>query len=483
MKIPPISVSRWALTSGGDVYRSDGYIGIQTNAPGGMLGLGDANTWISRDSSGNMILSDAYSESNKLKNIVKSQTTESLTLTIDAVNGTATSGMVFTQDDVNQHGAYLSISDALSVLPDQIRHTCTLSLTAGNYSETPDTFAELSRFTFGISHDYDTSNVHGKIVFSGTLVTVSGTTTMGVASATQRSITLDSDPGFAADAYLGYFIKVVSGTGIGQMKPIRTHSGTSFTTAGRIITALDGTSEVEIVESNVNISLSATSSVGIKTFMNSSDGQSGNFVTTPNLEFNGITVSSSDGLSWAFNSASLSFHGGTKFIKIYFLLTESSLLMRDFIMDGQTTEICGISLFGGYLRSNNTGEAWLITRSSYMGIHLGPTGGRASAFLFEGSIDNCTVHGVIMTSQGSYLTNGRGFGGTGNGFYGISMSHGSFYDIDKTEAASFPLDGSSGDILLDDDAVTYAEIDADVDDTVVGKWGSLLSGKRWYTLM
>ena len=71
MKLPSISPSRWALNSNGDVYRSDGYVGIGTDAPGGLLGLKDENTFITVNSDNEIIFQDVVSGTQKLSDLAR----------------------------------------------------------------------------------------------------------------------------------------------------------------------------------------------------------------------------------------------------------------------------------------------------------------------------------------------------------------------------------------------------------------------------
>ena len=70
VKLPDISISRWAINSGGDVYRADGYIGVGTDAPGGLIGLSNDSTYISVNSDGEITFTDTTSGTKKLSDLV-----------------------------------------------------------------------------------------------------------------------------------------------------------------------------------------------------------------------------------------------------------------------------------------------------------------------------------------------------------------------------------------------------------------------------
>lgn len=58
MRIPAVSVSRWAINSNGDAYRLDGYVGIGTDDPQGDLSFGDGTVFLSTDDGGNLVFTD-----------------------------------------------------------------------------------------------------------------------------------------------------------------------------------------------------------------------------------------------------------------------------------------------------------------------------------------------------------------------------------------------------------------------------------------
>jgi hypothetical protein len=75
VRIPAIPISRWQLNSNSDAFRLDGYVGIGTNSPGGLLGLSDSNTYITVDVNDNLVLVDAISGSFTLAQLA-AQTTD-----------------------------------------------------------------------------------------------------------------------------------------------------------------------------------------------------------------------------------------------------------------------------------------------------------------------------------------------------------------------------------------------------------------------
>lgn len=100
MKIPSVPLSRWLVNDDGYVYRSSGYVGIQTDSPGGMLGLGDGYTWISQDGSQNMVFSDINAGERTLTELLSGGTGGSGWIYIEGLSGTTVSNTVY-QDSGN----------------------------------------------------------------------------------------------------------------------------------------------------------------------------------------------------------------------------------------------------------------------------------------------------------------------------------------------------------------------------------------------
>jgi len=57
--IPAIGITRWAINSQGDIYRLDGYVGIGTDNPAGLLGLGSDEVYITVDEDKNIVFKDS----------------------------------------------------------------------------------------------------------------------------------------------------------------------------------------------------------------------------------------------------------------------------------------------------------------------------------------------------------------------------------------------------------------------------------------
>lgn len=72
MRLPAIAVSRWAINAEGNVYRLDGYVGIGTDSPSGLLGLGDEFTYITVNSNGEITFTDAVSGTQNLSTFAQS---------------------------------------------------------------------------------------------------------------------------------------------------------------------------------------------------------------------------------------------------------------------------------------------------------------------------------------------------------------------------------------------------------------------------
>lgn len=196
--------------------------------------------------------------------ILDYQTTEDLTFTIDPISGSDPASPIFlkTQYAINARGSFETIAACIDSIPTVIKNTIILNITSDvNLSplangEEPY-FGDFKRFVFEQRDDWGNTFGTGyiQIQSSDDMSRVSGASgTFAVTSGTSTTVTLSSDPSFSVDVYRTDFLRVVSGTGAGQIKPIRHNDGTLFSTAGIFSPVLDGTSVVEIVEPPVTIS-------------------------------------------------------------------------------------------------------------------------------------------------------------------------------------------------------------------------------------
>jgi hypothetical protein len=429
---------------------------------------------------GDIVFDDAFG--------VKSfRTEEDLTITVDPGVGTdPTEPYRFSrQDQIDAHGSFNTIAAAVAVLPNEIAHQVRIEISDGTHTLPSTGFGALSRFDF-ILEDATTLSTLGTITFASVsgLVTTAGTSTYAVTGSTGNVVTFASDPGFGADDHQGRFMRVASGTGAGQYKPIRTHAGTSFTTAGLWSPVLDGTSVVEIVQPGTVMQTSTNTSflgVGI-------GGQS--TVATVGFVFDALDIVHTGGNgTFYFKNGSFRPQGGTRFIGAQLWLVAANLLIGECIIDGLGTapnfslaSVGLVNIQAGVMRTSSTTIGWLLRGSQCSGVNaLGPVGGDvnwglgSTVRLQGGAIDDCAFSAVYIRYRGALVWFNQ-TRSSGNGEYGVDMAQGAQALInDATDYVTTPLDGSLGEVLMDGNAVTYAEIDGASDKTVATLRGTVFS--------
>jgi len=182
-------------------------------------------------------------------------TEEDFTVTVDPVNGKdpATEALISplkTQAEATAVGTFKTVPAAINALPNKLPHRVTVQIAAGDHTLTGDWLGDLERFSFLPTPGVGQGNFStGGITYTsvGGNIRETGTSTLAVSSGAVRQLTLAADPGFAANAHRGKFLRVVSGTGAGQVRPIRDHTTTTFNIAGRFAPVLNATSVVEII--------------------------------------------------------------------------------------------------------------------------------------------------------------------------------------------------------------------------------------------
>lgn len=148
--IPAIGISRWAINSKGNIYRLDGYVGIGTTNPGGLLGLGGNTVYIDVDG-GNLRFTD-ITGSRTVNDIV-----QDITLLTDTLDSYAS------DQTVSEHNS--QISQAIQTITKDIDgysldYTQVTSEPTGfpNRTDSAISFNDgLRRFTIaptGVSFDY-----------------------------------------------------------------------------------------------------------------------------------------------------------------------------------------------------------------------------------------------------------------------------------------------------------------------------------------
>lgn len=176
---------------------------------------------------------------------------EGVSIRIDPSSGTDEAPLyITTQALADAHGPFATIGGFWRALPDTVWFNVQILLADGAHSLTMTDIAELSRFHWGQGRMITpTSRETGFFVIEAEngLVVAPGSIESAVSSESgvPSSVVLTADPGYGADAYQDTWLGVNSGTGVGQFKAVRAHAGTAWECAGRFSPGLDGTSRVQ----------------------------------------------------------------------------------------------------------------------------------------------------------------------------------------------------------------------------------------------
>lgn len=390
---------------------------------------------------------------------------------------------ITTQAEATARGPFSSMFKAAQALPPNIRHRVTFSLVDGQHD--PDDyslFGDLSRFTFGFGNLDVFPNEYGHIFVTSAngRSVISGTTSMAVASGGDSTqFTLASTPAFADDAYAGYHVRVVSGTGVGQVKAIRSHTGTTVKISGRFSPNINNTSVVEFVRAAAWLNLDAT-------FYGTIHGHhapSGQQLEALRLDIIDL-ISTNVFVNLEITDFSVAFEN-SRLVGVGVLGENVFLTVNNGIFDG--ANVAGafglVQIIGGYFRAWSSSSSWVIRRSITHGLRL--SGGTQSslqlstAHLFEGAIDNNTEHGLVLDGPNCTVFNATRFRGTGNGKYGIRLLRQTYYYIRLSDfTGSEYLRGNLGEIDLDGASFTYTDVSSEPDKVIIGIFGSILDGNQ-----
>jgi len=184
-----------------------------------------------------------------------SATQESFTIQMDSVNGTdpSESITIANQTQANAWGPIKTVAAAIRAIPEFVHHDITLQFPVGEWQLSSNDLLSEGYHVF----DQNLSPYYGGypnfIVLAGddSWEQITGTADMNVSSWVaypDSVITLTANPGLITNAYTGYYLLVMSGTGSGSRFPIRYNDGSTITLATLATTTLDNTSVVRIVK-------------------------------------------------------------------------------------------------------------------------------------------------------------------------------------------------------------------------------------------
>lgn len=402
------------------------------------------------------------------------QTVEAITIQVSA-GGTDPTVLrrFYTQAEIDAHGAFLTLQAAVDALPSIYAHDMTIELADGDH--TFPNFPSFARFfPAGV---VGTTTPKIKIVSASKTERPAGApSTYAVTSGTSTSFTLASDPGFSANQFRSHMASVVSGTGAGQTRFVRSHSGAGpWETAGRWNPVLDATSVVEILQPAARLTLS-----------DGLPGIIGANVLSPlgrNFRIEGLDILSSGGTSWYV----LNLHAEMHLSRVLGLTTNiynCSLWPDVACFDRQNTAGDVIALRSGAFRCATTIGSVLVrgnTGSSSHGIEAvgNSQAMNFGAFVFALTLAIDDIGGDAIHAQGKparvQFSSTGGIHTLGSGITGhfCLADFGAELDFNSGFDTNLPS-GTAGDISHDGVTTTYATLAADPDQAIVGQRGSLI---------
>lgn len=437
----------------------------RTLPAGGKVNVGDLATYdeLKTNSTINSLLAQnklvLYTEADSNEDVAN----EDITVTVDGVSGIDDAVIIGSASKAINHGPFASLQGALNALP-PLTHfdkKITINLPAGTHVIDSIDLRKFAGFLEIVGPDLQQVSA------------VSGTHAVASSSADDL-VTLASDPGVADDTLQGDFMRVVSGTGSGQVLPIRTHSGTGFELCGDFSTGLDVTSVVEFVEPAATVD-----------------------IQNPNQH--GAIVGSgwsSFPVRWSFDPE----HRVGLFLKHITLMNTVSanvgifnvgnvaLGAEECVIDGSITHINSYLFLSRVTHKAGSGNITSgITRSTYYlseGIQLyasfsNTLSNGSSIYMFNASLEGFTAgDGIEALSPHTLITFFGVIKGGGNPGFGLDI-HGGCYvycDAAAMDAAAEALSGGTNDIRLDGTQHTWNDLNTASPKALSGDLGSFING-------
>lgn len=404
-------------------------------------------------------------------------TQEAIAITVNPTSGTdsTASGFITTQAQATARGAFASIGGALSWLPPAINTAITITIADGSYTVVGATFfGDWSRFTYGAT---------GRITVTSTskFVRASGAaTTYALSAGSSTGCTFSSDPGFSANAYRGYFIRVASGTGVNSIATVTTHTTTAWSIAGTWSgTAPNNTSTVEILDDAVTLTFSDAAATRIQIaggFQKAGPDNGANTLTfsSNNVEMIGLSLTPTNAVIIDVNGMRLGWVGRST--KVEWDFSGSALFTALAFFDGGGSSGTGLLDRGGSLFlgagtiGSQLGSSTYIRNFTSRGIQLinsqAPRSGLPMYIsLSQTQIDACS-QGVNIQGNGSEVFIGANVSGS-NTTYGIVVNDRASARFGTSPAMT--LTGSTADILMDGVIYSVAEVVASPGEFIAGQ--------------
>ncbi len=384
--------------------------------------------------------------------------TEALTLSVNPDTGAdpASPIRIKTQAQATAYGKFASVRGAIEALAPSRGVDIEIVIDDGSYSlNTRDFFTGLNRLQ--AVRVFDGANVINQITIrSSSVVTqVAGTVTSQVLSHVDEwDITLTADPGYVANEHRGKYLMIVAGTGVGQYRSIRNHSGASFQISGPF-DALDGTSQVEIFEPAATLDFAAP----VPIYGHPSSANGGGEIVIEGLS---ITCSGAK-VMHLFDG---SFYMIACYTNCLWYLYGATLNVMNFVVDGGGANTVGLQLWHASLRG---GSGFLVYGCTTAGVYLEGSYGPSAAFIYRGAVEDCPIAFLLELSSNLRIYSWMNTSGCD---YGVSIRGGSavIADMSYQVGASCQLSGDVADIELGDGlgTLSWEELDALSDKLAIG---------------
>lgn len=423
---------------------------------------------------------DVSVDGTALDNLVNSiATTENLTFIIDPVNGSDLNYTKFfdSQSEIDAHGTFASFKGAVNATPRRVRNLVTYLHKSGSYSVPADYFGDLASIMIDLSGGLDFNSSSSFSASFSSLMNVSS-------SYNGNYITMSLDPGISDDIYQGKWLKVVSGSGVGQYKVIKKHNGKYFDVAGRY-SPINSSSVVEIVQAPVELHFN--SKIDIE--------QAGKFFSnvvrdSDHDTYNAFSSGFSLGPSISFGKLCLLFSGSSRFLILrngYYLFNGTTIKGSTLFLETAHCELNNLMLSGNGVNSNGVSmssnsimrggsseSSWFIRNYASSGIAVSQLS--TFAYIYKGSIANCLDAVRVLGGKVDLYSHLNSFNISRYGIH-ISSSYISsvnFHMNEQTNSGGFS--GTLGEINLEGTTLSYNDVKNETETCVVGNKGSFIKG-------
>lgn len=402
-------------------------------------------------------------------------------INVDSGSGTDQAARVFDTASAAAYGSFATVGSAVASLPPILDHNIEIRLTDGIHIMGSET--DFARFAWGLGGKLGPfpengfvsfTSLNGRVIQAGT-VAMAVTSSAGIAGA--HVVTLAADPSLTADAFRSTYLEVTTGTGAGQFKPIRSHTGAAFSVAGTFNPALDATSVVEIRAPAAQIQIAET---GLR-FIFARHG------IGVGIDFKNIDVIKTGAVSFTtWDGGSVFLNEGARVIDQLWDFRDANLVLGDCVIANEV--LIGLNMLnfeGGFIRTKTGSSAPALIRSVLpTAIQIFSRAQSSGAFLFGGhQFDGFTASVLKLDGPLVSCDFGSSSGATpasdGVATYAAEIKNGAIYQCNAGDLALLDASftGATDDVLFDGVSTSWSTADADPNDTLLGVKGSRITAR------